>query len=73
LFMLKLELDGLGLDYADRYPKLIDSVTQQDVLDVAKKYLHPDNALLVVVADQHAAAINSAMLNQTAAGTTGGK
>jgi hypothetical protein len=45
----------------------------QDVQDMAKKYLHPDNALLVVVADQHAAAINSAMLNQTAAGTAGGK
>ena len=72
-FMLSLELYGLGLDYADRYPKLIQSVTKQDVLDMAKKYLHPDNALLVVVADQHAAAINTAMLSQTAAGASGGK
>jgi len=72
-FMLEVELYGLGLDYADRYPKLIESVTKQDVLDVAKQYLHPDNALLVVVANQHDAAINTAMLSQTAAGTTGGK
>ena len=72
-FMLQLELYGLGLDYADRYPKLIESVTKEDVQDVAKKYLHPDNALLVIVADQHVAAINSAMLSQTAAGTSGGK
>ena len=72
-FMLQVELYGLGLDYAEHYPKLIESVTKQDVLEVARKYLHPDDALLVVVANQHDAAINTAMLNQTAAGTGGGK
>jgi hypothetical protein len=40
---------------------------------VARKYLHPDDALLVVVANQHDAAINTAMLNQTAAGAGSGK
>jgi zinc protease len=72
-FMLQVEIYGLGLDYADRYPKLIGSVTKQDVLDMARKYLHPDNALLVAVANQHEAAINAAMLSQTAAGTAAGK
>jgi zinc protease len=72
-FMLEVELYGLGLDYADRYPKLIESVTKQDVLEMARKYLHPDDALLVVVANQHDAAINTAMLNQTASGASGGK
>jgi zinc protease len=72
-FMLEVELFGLGLDYAERYPKLIESVTKQDVLEVARKYLHPDDALLVVVANQHDAAINTAMLNHTAAGATGGR
>jgi zinc protease len=72
-FMLQVELYGLGLDYAEHYPKLIESVTKQDVLEVARKYLHPDDALLVVVANQHDAAINTAMLNQTAAGAGGGK
>ena len=56
-FMLQVELYGLGLDYPDRYPKLIDDVTKDDVLASAKKYLHPDAALLVVVANQQEAAI----------------
>ena len=72
-FMLEVELYGLGLDYAEHYPKLIESVTKQEVLEVARKYLHPDDALLVVVANQHDAAINTAMLNHTAAGAGGGK
>jgi zinc protease len=72
-FMLEVELYGLGLDYAEHYPKLIESVTKQDVLEVARKYLHPDDALLVVVANQHDAALNTAMLSQTAAGAGGGK
>ncbi len=56
-FMLQVELYGLGLDYPDRYPKLIDDVTKDDVLAGAKKYLHPDSAILVVVANQSEAAI----------------
>ncbi len=56
-FMLQVELYGLGLDYPDRYPKLIDDVTKDDVLAGAKKYLHPDAAILVVVANQQEAAI----------------
>ncbi len=70
-FMLDVEIFKLGLDYADRYPKLIQSVTKQDVLDMARKYLHPDNALLVAVANQHDAAINTAMLSQVASGAGG--
>ncbi len=38
-FMLQVEIYGLGLDYPDRYPKLIDGVTKDDVLASAKKYL----------------------------------
>ena len=56
-FMLQVQLYGLGLDYPDRYPKLIDDVTKDDVLAGAKKYLHPDAAILVVVANQQEAAI----------------
>ncbi len=56
-FMLQVEIYGLGLDYPDRYPKLIDDVTKDDVLAGAKKYLHPDAAILVVVANQQEAAI----------------
>jgi zinc protease len=56
-FMLQVELYGLGLDYPDRYPKLVGDVTKDDVLAGAKKYLHPDAAILVIVANQQEAAI----------------
>jgi zinc protease len=61
-FMIQVELYGLGLDYADRYPKLIEAVTKEDVQRMAKQYLHPDALLLVAVADQSEAAINVARL-----------
>jgi zinc protease len=44
-----VELYGLGLDYFTRYPKLIEQVTKDDVLRVAKQYLHPSRYALVVV------------------------
>jgi len=58
-FMLQVEMYGLGLDYPDRYPKLISDITKDDVLASAKKYLHPDADLLVVVANQQEAAIKT--------------
>lgn len=67
-FMLGIELDRLGLDYADRYPKLIQAVTRQDVQEMARKYLHPDAILVVAVANLKDAAINTTMLSQVAAG-----
>ena len=63
-FMLGIELNHLGLDYADRYPKLIEAVTLEDVQRMARKYLHPDAFILVAVANQKVAAIN---LKQVAA------
>jgi zinc protease len=68
-FMLQVELYGLGLDYAERYPKLIGAVTKDDIQRVAKRYLHPDALILVAVADQSKAAINLASLQRVAAGT----
>ncbi len=56
-FMLQVELYGLGLDYPDRFPKLVGDVSKDDVLAVAKKYLHPDAAILVVVGNLQQAAI----------------
>jgi zinc protease len=47
-----IELYNLGLDYPQRYADLINSVTREDVLRVAKKYLHPDRIVIVVVGDQ---------------------
>ncbi|MGH7231103.1 MAG: M16 family metallopeptidase, partial [Nitrospiraceae bacterium] len=44
-----VELYGLGHDYFTRYPKLIEQVTKDEVLRVAKHYLHPNRYALVVV------------------------
>jgi zinc protease len=54
-----VELYGLGLDYFSRYPKLIDQVTKDDVLRVARQYLHPSRYALVVVANQSKAKVKS--------------
>ncbi len=51
-FLVAVEYYGLGNDYIDNYPAYINSVTREDVLRVAKKYLDPENYVLVVVADQ---------------------
>ena len=68
-FMQQVELYGLGLDYADKYPQLIESVTKDDVLAAARKYLHPDSILLVAVANQKEANIDAAKLEHGSGGT----
>jgi zinc protease len=50
-FLTQVEYYGLGLDYPEKYPSLIKSITKEDVLRVAKKYLHPQNYILIVVAN----------------------
>lgn len=47
----------LGDGYFDDYLARIDAVTGEDVLRVAKQYLHPDNMVWVVVGQQDKAAI----------------
>ncbi len=46
-----VELYGLGLDYFSQYPRWIEKVTKEDVLRVARQYLHPNRYALVVVGD----------------------
>jgi zinc protease len=50
-FLTQVEYYGLGLDYPEKYPSLIQSVTREEVLRVAKKYLHPKRYVLVIVAN----------------------
>ena len=50
-FLTQVEYYGLGLDYPDKYPSLIRSITKEEVLRVAKTYLHPENYILVIVAN----------------------
>jgi len=65
-FMVQVEFYGLGLDYAEQYPKLIGSVTRDDVLAVAKKYLHPDSMVVVAVANQREAKIKTSQMGKAA-------
>jgi predicted Zn-dependent peptidase len=53
--LTSIEIYGLGLDYPDSYPALINAVTREDIQRVARKYLHPDDTVIVVVADQEKA------------------
>jgi zinc protease len=50
-FLTQVEYYGLGLDYPEKYPSLIQSITREEVLRVAKKYLHPKSYILVIVAN----------------------
>jgi len=51
-FLAQVEFFDLGLDYPDRYPELIQTVTRDDVLRVAKEYLHPARLITVIVGNQ---------------------
>ncbi len=57
-FLMQVEYYGLGMDYAARYPGLIQAITREDILRVAQKYLYPDNNILIVVADIKAAGLD---------------
>jgi zinc protease len=58
-FLSMVEFNGLGLDYIEKYPKLIASVTKEEILRVAKTYLQPDRFILVVVANESEAKVES--------------
>ncbi|HLG29057.1 MAG TPA: hypothetical protein VI387_02505, partial [Candidatus Brocadiales bacterium] len=47
--MVDIEYTGLPLDYLDTYVDNVKAVTKKDILRVAKKYLHPDEMILLVV------------------------
>ncbi len=48
-FLIAVEYYELGLDFVDRYKRLIESVTKDDVLRVANKYLDTKGYVLVMV------------------------
>jgi zinc protease len=45
-------LHGLGLDYFLRYPPLVNAVTAAQALDAAKRYLKPEQLVVVAVGDR---------------------
>jgi zinc protease len=56
--LVSIESYDLGLDYPQHYAGIINSVTREDILRVARKYLHPDRMVIVVVANQEKAKLN---------------
>jgi len=50
-FLMLTEFYGLGPDYVEKYPGLINKVTREDVLRVASLYLDPKGPVTVIVAD----------------------
>lgn len=52
--MLKMHRFNLGLDYYQRYPDLVASLTPEDVLEVARRYLDPNRMVIVSAGANHA-------------------
>jgi zinc protease len=50
-FLSQIEYFGIGLDYPEKYSSFIRLVSGEEVLRVARTYLHPENYILVVVAN----------------------
>ena len=46
--LLQIEFYGLGLDYLERYPGIISSVTREQILDVCRQYLSADSLVVAV-------------------------
>jgi len=46
--LLDMERYGLGFDYLQRYPALVNAVTVQDVQEMVQKYLDPEIYALAV-------------------------
>lgn len=50
-FLLTVEYYGLGLDYADKYRSIIEAVTAEQILSVARRYLSEEGWIDIVVAN----------------------
>lgn len=49
--LTQVEFYNLGLNYFEMYEREITKVTKEDILEAAKKYLHPDNIYIIEVAN----------------------
>jgi zinc protease len=45
------EFHGLGIDFLDRYPKIVESVAIEDVNAAIRKYFRPDQLTIVIAGD----------------------
>lgn len=46
--LINLERFALGLDYYRRYPSMIEAISTQQVLEVARRYLDPDRLAIAI-------------------------
>jgi zinc protease len=46
-----IEIYNLGSDYIEKYRSRVNAVTKEEVRKAARKYLHPDDLLIVVVSN----------------------
>jgi len=51
-YLTYIEHFDLGLDYFQKFPEYIRRVTKEDILRVARKYIRPEDYILVVVGDK---------------------
>jgi zinc protease len=51
--LLNLERYGLGLDYYRRYADMVRSITPENVLDTARRYLYPDRLAIAYAGPQN--------------------
>jgi zinc protease len=67
-FFSQVEYYGLGSDYPSEYSRLINSVTRDDVLRVARSYLLPERFVVVLVTDMSSdkAGIGGSALSRSA-------
>jgi zinc protease len=56
--LVAVEYYKLGMDYLDKYPEYINSVTKDDIKRVANKYILPEKLRLVAVGNMQEAKIN---------------
>ena len=43
-----MEVHNLGLDYLQRYPAMIQAITRDEVLEVAREFLSPESYALTI-------------------------
>jgi zinc protease len=46
--LMNLEMYSLGLDYYQRFPGLVRAVTAEEILETARRYLHPERLALAM-------------------------
>jgi zinc protease len=47
-FLLNIEYYGLGLDYLERYPGMIQALTKEDLTAATRRYLDPEQMAVVI-------------------------